>query len=1070
MISACSRRLRATLLAMLLLALAAPVSAQQAATSGSFRGRVTDQEGRPVAGVQVVARNESTGLQRGALTDGEGRFLIPLLAPGGPYTVRASSIGYRTLERSGYAVGAGDVVSVAFALPTEAVQIEAVEVVANAARIDATQGGVVTRVGPEQVENLPVNGRDFTDFLNLSPLVSPQPQVGTGGQFAIGGARSSGTNVQIDGTDANNIFFGENRGSSRTPFAFSLESIKEFQLITNGFDVEYGNYQGGVVNAVTKGGTNDFSGSAFFFFRDEALTADDFTGEAPQNFRASQFGFSFSGPIVRDKVHFFVSLDGQQKDQPIQAGTSAASRIPQASLDQFYQALESGYGVSNPSRYYGVFEQTQDNLVLFGRLDWNLNANHRLTLRQNFSDFEQANDRIGSIEAITNGGPFQDRTYSTVAELNSVLGAKAFNTLRFQWSYEDRPRPANPDGGYLPQITVNRVDGTNRIIFGGDGIIFRNRLEETKLQFIDNFTYRAGAHTLKLGTNNLLSNTVNEFWLLGNGSYTFNDLADFEANRPASFSRLTRACPVPPVANASGESVICPEYDVPLATFDVLEWSLYAQDDWQVTDRLLLTAGLRYGGTSFRDQPGKLPAVDSAFDQTTGIVPDFGGLSPRVAFTYDLGDQERLLRGGLGLLVGRAPTVLAGNVFQTERPLLSVFCTGNEIPTIDFDEWSSVPRGEKNPIACRSGGAPTGRPEHSLFSEEFELPRTLKANLGYEQVIGEATRVGIDLLFSETRSNFAVFDLNLRPAQFTLAGEDRPVFVPVLSYDPTRSASSTRLLNSRFDRIYYNVSEGEARAFNLNLEVDHQLAERVQIGARYGFNYAYDNSSFSCCTSGEGFSGEPTAGDPNFIGDPGDELEGTWGPSRFENRHVLVANFLYDAPFGIKVNGIWRSQSGNPWTPVVGGDINGDGISGNDRAMISRDLQFASAADEATLEQLLADFDCLADQEGAIASRNSCRNPWWHSLDLRLSKEINTIGGQRAELLMDAFNVLNGLNKDWGRFMGVYGTRAQLLQVDGYDLLTNKVVYTANETFGEEQPIGFDPFQFQVQLGVRYRF
>ena len=296
-----------------LLALAAALtfcsSVAAQSPTGAIRGRITSGADQPAAGAQVVARNTATGFQRGTLTDVEGRYLIPQLPPGGPYTVSVTSIGFAPTERTTLTVSVGDATTANFDLSVQAVQVAGIVVTAEAPRVDATQSGVVSRVGSQQVENLPVAGRDFTDFLNLSPRVSPQPGAGTGGQFAISGQRTSGTNVQIDGTDANNIYFGENRGSTRTPFAFSLESIKEFALVTNGYDVEYGNYQGGVVNAVTKGGTNDLDGSFFYYRRDEALTGKDFTGVDPRDYYVHQFGANVSGPIKRDRLHFFLSAD-----------------------------------------------------------------------------------------------------------------------------------------------------------------------------------------------------------------------------------------------------------------------------------------------------------------------------------------------------------------------------------------------------------------------------------------------------------------------------------------------------------------------------------------------------------------------------------------------------------------------------------------------------------------------------------------------------------------------------------------------------------------------------------------
>jgi len=463
-----------------------PLDAQ--VTTGTFRGRITNNDGQPVVNAQVIARNTATGVVRGTLTDGSGRYLLGLVPPGGPYTLRVESIGFAAEERANLQLSAGDVQTIDIQLAVQAVQLQGIEASVAAQRVDIAQTGVVQRVGQEQIQNLPANGRDFVDFLNLSTIVSPHPEVTTGGQFSVGGARTSGTNIQVDGADANNVFFAENRGSSRSPFAFSLESIREFQLITNGWDVEYGSYQGGVMNAVTKGGTNDFEGSGFYFNRREGFTAKDFNLVEPSEFEVHQFGASVSGPIKRDRLHFFASVDGQQKNQPTFASTASSANVPDSSRARFLTAL-ANYGVSSPERYYGIFEQTQDNLVLFGRLDWTISDAHRLTLRQNYSDFEQVNDRISGNEAVTGGGPFRDRVHSTVAELNSVFSTNLFNTFRVQFSYEDRPRPPFEEpAGSIPEIRVNNVFGSNRLSFGGDGTIFRNRLEERKLQLVDNLT------------------------------------------------------------------------------------------------------------------------------------------------------------------------------------------------------------------------------------------------------------------------------------------------------------------------------------------------------------------------------------------------------------------------------------------------------------------------------------------------------------------------------------------------------------------------------------------------------
>jgi hypothetical protein len=256
----------------------------------------------------------------------------------------------------------------------------------------------------------------------------------------------------------------------------------------------------------------------------------------------NQFGASASGPIVRDRLHFFASADVQRKDQPIYATVPGQSNTIQAdSLVRVINALKSRYGIADAGRFFGQFSQAQNNLVLFGRADWTVSQKHRLTLRQNYSNFEQTNDRLSATEAITNTGPFRDKVWSTVGELNSILTPSLFNTLRFQWSYEDRPRPGNPDGGYLPQFTIQNVTGTTSVFFGGDGVLFRNRLEEKKLQFIDNLNYRLGAHGIKVGGNVLLGSNANTFWNAGNGVFRFPNLKAFENGTPDQYTRTTRS-------------------------------------------------------------------------------------------------------------------------------------------------------------------------------------------------------------------------------------------------------------------------------------------------------------------------------------------------------------------------------------------------------------------------------------------------------------------------------------------------------------------------------------------------
>lgn len=1073
------------LLVVGLLGLPATSSAQQGLTTGAINGQITDNTGAPLAQATVIVRNAETGITREYQTNSQGRYAAGFLQPGN-YLVTAQFPPLEAIERGPIRVSLGDERVVNIALqPVEAAGI-AVRI--DRDQVDVSQGGVAQLVDEQQIENLPTLGRDFTDFINLSGLVSLTPEVTTGGQFSLGGGRTSATNVTVDGVDANNAFFGENRGSSRIPFTFSLESIKEFEIVTNGFDVEYGNYTGGVINAVTKGGTNEFHGSVFGYFRDQALTGKDFSGLEAEDFSAQQFGVRLAGPIVRDKAHFFVSLDGQQKEQPVFAivperwcpaefenGVQTSCLGAADSIARFKDILNRVYGfpLAELEDNIGTFKETEDEIAVFGRVDWQLNDRHALILRHNYTNFESLNDRLTAEEARTYGSTFKNEANSFVTELTSVFGARAqaFNNFRFQFSEEDRPRPAN---SYLPEIDVNIHEDATDVEYGGDGIVFRNRLEESKLQFVDNLTWQlgeAGRHILKIGTNNIFTNIQNTFYLLGAGNFNFDSLEDLENRNVDSYTRFVRE-----------------DRGTPFANFDISEYAFYAQDEWQATDRLLLALGLRYDTNTF-DTPGPLaPELEEAFGLRTSVVPeDRNNISPRAAFTYDLrGDETAIVRGGVGLLYGRLPFVLHGNVMQSVPALRSLFCPGSVAPEPDYEFFRMSPDGSNNPFEC-TVEREADPPEFAVWDPDMENPETWKLNLGYETIVADGWRLSADALYSRTSKNFNVNQVNLNQEMFRTAVDNRPVFVPANQFFRTNFNFRTEpRANPEFAGIYFNESTAESEAWSLNLKAGKQWdVLGLRTDGSYTYNNIYDNSSFFCCTSNEGFRTKPTSGNPNFIGDPGNDTEGTWGHADFERQHVFILSGTFEGPWGIDVSGIWRSQSGTPWTMTVNGDVNGDGEAFNDRVPVFEDLLFGrvsggqivagsteteAAAFQALLEEDSNAGECLRKNMGRIAERNSCRNPWFHSVDLHLSKAFGVATGHEIELIVDMFNVLNGINEEWGRFTAIFGAAANPLVKRGYDEDSNRVIYSVNNGFGTENAVGFNPLQFQTQLGVRYRF
>ena len=1065
----------------------APASAQT--TTGTIAGRVLASDAPTGMGqVQVSARNIATGFVRGALSDDEGRYAIRLLPPG-TYHVSARRLGYAAAEVQNVRVSVGASATADITLRPAAVQLQAVQVTGRPQTVDTRDAGVKQSVSTEEIANLPTLGRDFTDFINLSGLVSPQEDITTGGQFSIAGQRPSQTNLQIDGVDANNSFFGENRGGSRIPFNFSLESVREFNVVTNGFDVEYGNYSGGVVNIVTKSGTNNFRGSVYGNYRGEALTRNDFQGNPPRDFQVQQYSGTVEGPIAKDKLFYFLSFDGQRRREPFNpVGASFyEAEGDTATADEFRRyltALEDVYGVQNPAGIYQNFETTNDVITLFGRVDWNISNRHRLAVRNNWNQYNNLRETYG---ATTQGGlsqteAFKNRSNSLTAELNSAFGERLANVLRLQYSSERRPRLGSE---LRPGLAVRLNQENDQVRFGNAGLSFANNLEEDKIQLVNNFAIGVGDHDLKIGTNNTFSHIYNKFWNAGAGVYTFGSVDDFIDMNPERYQRSLR-----------------PDGQPPIAEFDAQEYSAYAQDDWQVNNKLLVQLGVRYDVQRYGDQPGRVIDVERAFGYQTGTAPiDDNNISPRVAMTYDVGgDGRSVVRLGAGKFYGRVPLVIGGNVAIADEPFLQIDCTGAitreeaTAPPAIGDYSQLDPSGADNPTRCFGGGGLQGVPTYTVWSPDFELPETYKANLSYERLFGERTRATLDFIYTGSNKLYTVRNINLRDAQFTLANEGgRQVFLAPSQFAGLGSAGGPqRLRNSDFGDVYVNYNDGISRSQVVSFNLEQRFANRNSLRASYTYTKANDNASYSCCTANEGFR-NLRAGvyGPNSIGGIKDEARG-WGPSDFERRHTAILSGCARGPLGVQVSAIWRLQSGNPWGPEVNGDINGDGQAFNDRPFIYSPDELPISGNDSTVaanreryRSALNEFECLRENVGRIIPRNACRQPWRNSLDLSLRRRFDvrgsqdgnaprdagTRGGQGFELSLDLFNVLNGLNKDWGKYESYTTTSRNLLTPQTFDPTTQEITYTVPTTFGTRRQVGTNLLlQFSAQLGARYYY
>lgn len=1065
-------------------------SAQGATTTGTIRGTVLAAEGgNPIQGVTVTATNTASGVRRGGQTDAAGRFQIPFLEPGS-YIVRAQFLGYRPIEAEPMRIAIGQVERVDLRLQTAPTTLAAEVVTADVIPlIETTKSGSSVRIGEEQISELPVNGRNFKDLVWTAPGASEARNDGSGGNQNLGGARTGGSNMLMDGANNNESFFaGDARGGDRAPFSYSIEAIKELQVVLAGYDVERGQYTGGTVNAVTKSGSNRVEGAVFGYFRQAELgslkiTGRDFLGVRPIDFKRQQVGMVIGGPIIKDKAHFLFTYDKQTSNEPRPVYVTDAtdqsirrSGIHEDTLDNFLNIAETVYGL-NLRGEVGQFAEEVNEHAILAKIDWQINDAHRLTLRDNFTDLKVTADRLttgnpASVDLISSGGENNDVANSFVATLFSSLPRSITNEFRVQFAYENKPRPSNPTAGLgypLPQVRINNIrsalsDGSTQltgVTFGSDDVIHANNLETKTLEIINNIRMPWNNHNFKIGTNILKVDVFNQFWRNYLGTWTYNSMTDFELENPQSF---TRTVPAP------GRT------SLPVADFDVYEVSFYGQDEWQITPKLFLTYGLRYDYSWYPADVAENPLMEERFPylDVQQQPEDRNNISPRLGFSYDLtGLGTNVLRGGAGVFYGRTPYVLWSNaLLNAGGGSRSLTCNQPNVPLPDFAQYNDV---ANIPTACVGGGvAAAGAQEINVFEKDFQQSYAFKTNLGFDRALTPNWRFTIEGIYSTVRDNYAVQDDNLNTVPYFYAEGGIPIFVPPGTVSLTNGSVSKT--NSRRDANFASVYVHRSLASSISWQGILQLEGRTGWGgvtANYTYDNTSDNNSTSCCTTNGIFRDTKVAGNPNNLND-------TWGPATYNRRHVIAISPRARLPYGFLVSSVMRFQSGFRWTPRYTFDINGDGES-NDRMYIPTRAELNNylfqgtpqeqATDRSRFESAIEKYECTREARGTIIDRNACVNPWSYLVDIKVSKKFTTLSRQNFEIVADFFNVLNGINSNWGRTVGVAFANEALLQPNSFDQASNKFRYRYNTTYG--RLTSTNPFrvtQFNTQLGLRYNF
>ncbi len=712
---------------LLILILGLSVFAQSQSTTGLIQGTVTDPNGAVVSGASINVKNVDTGFERTVTSNSDGFFSAPLL-PLGRYRVTTTASGFADsiLENVGVTIGQTQSYRIEMKVGGTAVTVD---VSADFEGVETARTELSTQINDRAVQNLPINRRDFSRFAQLTPGVSIV-QGPDGDEITINGQKGIQNNVSIDGADANNPFFGEQRGGQRPAFTISLESVQEFQVVPVGASAEFGRSSGGFINAVTKSGSNKLSGSAFLFFRNQSLSGqnpDAVAANLPtEDGRNYQFGGNIGGPIKRDKAFFFFAYERND-------GKSNKPNKIDATLANLFATRFNSPGEQ------GVIERTNVADVLLAKVDVQVNKNNLLTLRHNYSKAEQVN---GTFDVPTWGtsanGRETDNSNSFIGQLVSNFSSNNLNEFRFQWAKEERPRFY--DGPDLPDTTIGTFDGTISYRFGRP-FFLPVPSDDVRTQFTDNFTVIRGNHNVKFGVDINRTRVSQTFIGFARGRYIFADatiagaIAGFQNYiNGVSAAGLQLYLQFAPIGNRTVEAAGTQAYTT-------MEPGIYVQDSWKIRPNLTMNFGFRWEA---QYQPDPItPTTQTRFGQfisdprfpSDGSIPDAtDGYSPRFAISWSPGDDGKTaIRIGAGMYYARIPGLvvagprntdgaIAGNIF-----FANFLCTGGGLAGL-----GGCP---VYPGIVPTAGFTPYNPGIAVFERNFKNPRTVQYSASVEREV-----------------------------------------------------------------------------------------------------------------------------------------------------------------------------------------------------------------------------------------------------------------------------------------------------------------------------------------------
>ncbi len=1091
-------------------------------TTSSMQGTVIDSNGDALPGANIVATHEPSGTRYGAVSNLDGRFTLSNMRIGGPYTVQVSFIGYQTQSYSGIVLRLGEPYGMMVTLSDDATELSEVVITGSkSAEFDSNRTGTSTNVSTEQLTNLPQINRSVTEFTRLTPQAS-------GNSFAGRDARYN--NFQVDGANFNNGFgLSSNAlpGGSAQPI--SLDAIEEISVNIAPFDVTQSGFTGAGINAVTRSGTNTFQGSGYFFFKNQDLQGKKIEDNVldPVDAGSQNFGFRLGGPIIKNKLFFFVNAEKENLTGANASGANLwkssadgvadaennVTRVRTSDLEAVGAHLRNQWGYE-PGRYQGYAnEAEQSNTKFLARLDWNISDKHKLAVRYNQvvgTSMQVANGTSGAYPRTPNSAArvsqnamtfengnygFENSVKSITAELNSSFSSKVSNQFLATYSRIQDVR-TTPSDVLFPFVdiwdgssaSVERGEGEQAYIsFGTELFSYNNDVINDNYSFINNLTYVEGKHTFTAGAAFEIQKFGNSYTRNGTSYYRYASVEDFLTTGTAN--------EVAPIQFALTYPY---EGQETYARVNFGLASLYFQDRMQATDRLSLTLGLRAELPLYLNELTANPSINELEFQAPDGSPkhyDSGAwpksrlmVSPRFGFNWDAsGDRSLVIRGGTGAFSGRVPFVWLTNMPTGAGVLQNTIEPGSYeqvagwIGNVTFQPqdiyyWMKNPPVGAEDVFIKSpnAGAPSS---FALVDDEFRMPMVWRSSLGADWVVPNTPfLLTTDLLY--TRDINAVFQYGANratsPNTMDYAGDNREVVLPGTSvaYNPALGANNAQVLTN---------TDLKGHSFSATAGVTLPNYRGLSGSVFYTYSAAKEVSANAGSSASSAWGASPNINNPND--------QRLW-ISNYAIPHRVVANLSYRIEYGKLATTVGMYYNGSHqgrYSYVYSNDYNGDGTNADLIYLPanSSELKFVdyvqsgevvfTAAEQREAFDKFVSANGLDEYRGDYLPRNAFLQPWLSRVDIRVLQDIFTNIGQSKntlQLSLDVVNFGNLLNKNWGIQQNLNGAQNLLTRSGSVSTAPNLLMNRVSNALPSTPFVNASGFSttWSMQIGVRYIF